>query len=250
MSEKLLLNKVAIVTGGARGIGSSIAKRFFEEGASLALFGTNVEKGFQAAELYQSSAQEGQKAFFYSVDVSDGKQVEEAFKKVYNDLGQVDILVNNAGITRDGLLMRLSEEDWDKVIDINLKSVYHMCRAVIRNMLKAKSGKIINISSVVGLMGNAGQTNYAASKAGIIGFTKALAKEVGGRGISVNCIAPGFIQTDMTDGLTEKQKEVILSQIPMERLGKGEEVADAALFLALASYITGHVLAVDGGMTM
>lgn len=252
MSQKLLLNKIAIITGGARGIGSAIANTFFEEGASIALFGTNSEKGREAVERYQSLAQEGQKAIFYAVDVSQGKPVEEALQRVYQDFGRVDILVNNAGITRDNLLMRLTEEDWDQVLDTNLKSIYHTCRGVIRQMLKAKEGKIINISSVVGLIGNPGQTNYAASKAGMIGFTKALAKEVGGRGICVNCIAPGFIQTDMTDGLTEKQKEAIFSQVPMGRLGQAEEVAYAALFLAsrLSNYITGHILTVDGGMTM
>ena len=166
------------------------------------------------------------------VDVSDKKAVDQAIQEILSQFGKIDILVNNAGITRDGLLMKMSEEDWDRVIAVNLKSVYNTCQALVRPMLKARGGKIINISSVVGLMGNAGQTNYAASKAGMIGFTKSLAKEVASRGICVNCIAPGFIQTSMTDVLTDAQKEAILKQVPMGRLGSPEEIANAAVFLA------------------
>lgn len=247
-----LKDEIAVVTGGTRGIGKGIAIRFLEAGASLAIFGTNSERGNETLRELQALAKQGQKVAFYQVDVADFKQVETAIEQVFKDFGKIDILVNNAGITRDNLLMRLSEEDWEQVININLKSVYNTCRAVIRPMMKARKGKIINITSVVGLMGNAGQTNYAASKSGMIGFSKSLAKEMGARQINVNCIAPGFIQTDMTDRLNEKQQEVILSQIPMQKLGQPEDIANAALFLAspMADYITGQVLTVDGGMVM
>ncbi|MFZ0565797.1 MAG: 3-oxoacyl-ACP reductase FabG [Chlamydiales bacterium] len=248
----MILGKVAIITGGTRGIGQAIAKRFIEEGISVALFATNAERGKQVVEELQPSLKEGQKALFYQVDVGEPNQVKQCVQQVYCDFGQVDILVNNAGVSRDNLLLRLKEEEWEEVININLKSVYNMCREVVRQMLKARSGKIINITSVVGLQGNAGQTNYAASKAGMIGFTKSLAKEISNRNICVNCIAPGFIKTDMTDKLNDKQKEAIQSQIPMRRLGEPVDVANAAVFLAssLADYITGQVLTVDGGMVM
>ncbi len=250
---KLLKEKIAVITGGTRGIGKGIASRFVEQGASVALFGTHVERGEAAAQELQAQASDpGQKVTFYQVNVGDAAQVSTAMEKVYQELGEIDILVNNAGITRDNLLMRLSDEDWEEVLTINLKSVYNTCRSVVRRMMKARRGKIINITSVVGLMGNAGQTNYAASKAGMIGFTKSLAKEIAGRSICVNCIAPGFIQTDMTDALNEKQKEAILGQIPMQKLGQTEDIANAALFLAtpLSDYVTGQVLTVDGGMVM
>ena len=245
----MLKDKVVIVTGGTRGIGFAIAKRFIAEGAHVALFGTNPERGQEAAKLL---ATDHQKVHFYQVDVSDANKVEGAIQAVYNELGHVDILVNNAGITRDGLLMKMKEDDWNSVIDTNLKSVYNTCKNVVRPMMKARAGKIINITSVVGLMGNAGQTNYAASKAGMIGFTKSLAKEVASRGISVNCIAPGFIQTDMTDALNETQKEALLKIIPMGRLGQPEDIANAVVFLATAdaAYMTGQVLTIDGGMVM
>jgi 3-oxoacyl-[acyl-carrier protein] reductase len=248
----LLKDKIAIVTGGSRGIGKAITVRFAEEGASIAIFGTNPEKGREILKELQSCVQSGQKIAFYSVDVADSSQVEKVIHQVYADFGRIDILVNNAGIARDNLLMRLSEEDWEKVLNTNLKSVYNTCRSVVRSMMKSRQGKIINIASVVGLMGNAGQTNYAASKSGMIGFTKSLAKELGSRGICVNCIAPGFIETDMTNVLNEKQKEAILLQIPMQKMGQPHDVANAALYLAspLADYITGQVLTVDGGMVM
>jgi 3-oxoacyl-[acyl-carrier protein] reductase len=250
--EKLLFGKTALITGGPRGIGKAIAQLFAKQGASLALFGTNLENGSAVTQELKSFIVEGQKISFYQTNVSDTAQVEKMMQQVYADFGQIDILINNAGITRDNLLMRLSEDDWEAVINTNLKSIYNTCRAVVRPMMKAKQGKIINITSVVGLMGNAGQTNYAASKSGMIGFTKSLAKELGSRNISVNCIAPGFIETDMTGALNEKQKEIILSQIPMQRMGQPSDVAHAALFLAspLADYVTGQVLTVDGGMAM
>lgn len=250
--QRLLADKKAIVTGGTRGIGKAIARGFIEQGASVAIFGTNPEKGKAAQEDLQTHLQEGQKCLFYQVDVANSQEVEKVINQVYTDFGQVDILVNNAGVTRDNLLMRISEQDWETVLNTNLKSIYNTCRSVVRPMMKSRQGKIINISSVVGLMGNAGQTNYAASKAGMIGFTKSLAKELGSRGICVNCIAPGFVETDMTGELNEKQKEALLAQIPLQKTGRPEDIAHAALYLAssLADYVTGQVLTVDGGMAM
>jgi len=242
-------DKTVLVTGGTAGIGRAIALRFAREGASVAIFGTNGERASQVLEEMRSLATHPDQKFFSKlVDVSDKKAVDAAVA----DLGFIEILVNNAGITRDGLLMKMSEDDWDLVIAVNLKSIYNLSQAVIRPMLKARQGKIVNISSVVGLMGNAGQTNYAAAKAGMIGMTKALAKEVASRGICVNCIAPGFIQTAMTGVLTDEQKAAIFKQIPMGRLGLPEEIADAVLFLSGpgANYITGQTLTVDGGMVM
>lgn len=250
--NRLLTGKKAIVTGGSRGIGKAIVTSFAEQGASVALFGTNLEKGQQTAQEIQSQVGGELKIQFYQIDVADTAQVEKGIEQVYADFGSIDILVNNAGITRDNLLMRLSPEDWDSVLTTNLKSVYNTCRAVIRPMIKQRQGKIINITSVIGLMGNAGQTNYAASKAGMIGFTKSLAKELASRGVCVNCVAPGFIETDMTGALNEKQKEAILGQIPMQRMGQPADIAKATLYLAssLADYVTGQVLTVDGGMVM
>ena len=241
--QELLKNQVAIVTGGERGIGRSIVEKFLAAGASVAVFGIDETLG---KEL------NGDNCRFFPVDVSDGAAVDTAVKQVIEAHGKVDILVNNAGITRDTLLMRMKEEEWDAVLNVNLKSCFNTCQAVIRPMIKARGGSIINMSSVVGLIGNAGQTNYAASKAGMIGFAKALAREVAGRGIRVNCIAPGFIETPMTDKLSETQKESILAMIPKGKMGQPKDIANAALFLAspLAEYITGQTLAVDGGFVM
>lgn len=252
MNEQLLSSKVALITGGTRGIGKAIALCFAAHGASVALFGTNAERGEEAVKEVEKQLAMGQQARFYRVDVASKQEVEQAVAQVYSDFGKVDVLVNNAGVTKDNLLMRLSEEDWESVLNTNLKSVFLMSKACIRTMMKERSGKIINVSSVVALMGNAGQTNYAASKAGMVGFTKSLAKEVSSRGITVNCIAPGFIETDMTGALNEKQKEQILAQIPMQKMGQPEDIAYAALYLAspLADYVTGQVLTVDGGMVM
>jgi 3-oxoacyl-[acyl-carrier protein] reductase len=246
-----LKDKAAVVTGGTAGIGKEIAMAFAKEGAHVAIFGTNAERAAEVID-HLKNAYPNQKFIVKLADVSDKKAVDQALQEILAEFGKIDILVNNAGITRDGLLMKMSEEDWDRVIAVNLKSVYNTCQALVRPMLKARSGKIINITSVVGLNGNAGQTNYAASKAGMIGFTQSLAKEVASRGICVNCIAPGFIKTPMTDVLTDAQKEGILKQVPMGRLGNAEEIANTAVFLASdwSNYITGQVLTVDGGMVM
>lgn len=241
----MLQDKVAIVTGGTAGIGREIAVKMAEAGAKVAIFGRNPERG---AEVVAQIGDD--KAIFIQVDVAKTGAIEEAIAQVQEKLGDIDVLVNNAGITRDNLLMRLPEDHWDDVIDTNLKSAFNTCRAVVRPMMKKRSGRIINISSVVGLTGNAGQAHYAASKSGVIGFSKSLACELATRGITVNCVAPGFIETPMTDVLNEKQKSAILGAIPMGRMGQPEEIAKAVIFLAsdMANYITGQVLAVDGGM--
>lgn len=249
--KNLLFNQVAVVTGGNAGIGKAIAFKLAEEGAKVAIMGTNAETGAATvAEIQQ--AHPSSQIRFYQVDVGQTSAVDETIKKIGEDVGQIDILVNNAGITADQLLMKMSEEDWDRVLTVNLKSCYNTCRAVVRSMMKAKKGKIINVSSVVGLIGNPGQANYAASKAGMIGFSKALAKELASRNILVNCIAPGFIKTKMTDTLSESQKEAILKEIPLGRLGNAMEIADAVWFLAspLSNYMTGQVMTIDGGMVM
>lgn len=250
---QLLKAKKALITGGTAGIGKEIALAFAKQGADVAIFGTNEERAAQVIqELEQSRLTPEQRFISLIVNVSEKASVEAAIQQLLATWGQVDILINNAGITRDGLLMRMSEEDWDQVIDVNLKSIYNTCQALVRPMIKAKGGKIINISSVVGLTGNAGQANYAASKSGMIGFTKALAQELATRNICVNCIAPGFIQTRMTDALNEGQKEGLLKKIPMGRMGNPQDIANAAIFLAsnLSDYVTGQVLTVDGGMVM
>lgn len=249
----MLKGKKALITGGTAGIGKGIALAMAREGAHVVIFGTNEERASLVVEEMRALVEgSGQMFFYHLVDVADKASVDSAIQAVLAQMGGVDILVNNAGITKDGLLMKMSEEDWDQVLATNLKSVYNTCQSLVRVMLKARSGKIINISSVVGITGNAGQSNYAASKAGMIGFTKALAQEVASRGVCVNCIAPGFIQTKMTDVLNEGQKEGILRQIPMGKMGVPEDIANAVVFLAspLSDYITGQVLAVDGGMVM
>ncbi|MBS0616353.1 MAG: 3-oxoacyl-ACP reductase FabG [Verrucomicrobia bacterium] len=250
---QLLKDKKTLVTGGTAGIGKEIALTYAKSGAHVAIFGTNAERAAQVLQELESFRTHPEQQFLtLLVDIADKASVEAAIAQILEKWGSIDILVNNAGITRDGLLMKMSEEDWDRVIAVNLKSVYNLCQALVRPMIRARSGKIINISSVVGLTGNAGQTNYAAAKAGMIGFTQSLAKELASRGVCVNCIAPGFIQTAMTDVLTDAQKENILKQIPMGRLGHPQEIAQAALFLAspMSNYITGQVLTVDGGMVM
>ena len=248
---KLLEGKKAIITGGNAGIGKAVARRFVEQGARVAIFARNKESGKQVVEeLAQIGGADC--STFFKVDVSLTEPVEKAVSAALKLFGNVDILVNNAGITKDGLFMKMSEADWDSVINVNLKSVFNLCKALTRPMMKARSGKIINISSVIGLTGNAGQVNYASSKAGILGFTKSLAKELASRNICVNCVAPGFVKTDMTEVLQEQVKEGVLQQIPLKRIGKPSEIADAVLFLAssMSSYMTGQVLTVDGGMVM
>jgi 3-oxoacyl-[acyl-carrier protein] reductase len=247
---KLLENKIALVTGSSRGIGREIAKKFAEQGANVAFtYLSSVEKG-QSLEAELGAY--GIKAKGYRSDASDYVSAEQLVVDVVNDFGTLDILVNNAGITRDTLLMRMSEEQWDEVMRVNLKSVFNLTKAATKPMVRAKSGSIINVTSVVGLMGNAGQSNYAASKAGIIGFTKSIAKELGSRNIRSNAIAPGFIETEMTGELNEKALEDWLKNIPLRRAGHGDEVANACVFLGsdMSKYITGQVLQVDGGMLM
>jgi 3-oxoacyl-[acyl-carrier protein] reductase len=247
------LGKTALITGGTAGIGRAIALAFAKQGANVSIFGTNEERAKDVVKEMELLKIDSQQQFnYFIVDVSRAKDVERSVNQLLSDWSKVDILVNNAGITRDGLLVRMTEEDWDIVVDVNLKSVYNTCRALARSMMKERTGKIINITSVVGLMGNAGQVNYSASKAGMIGFTKSLAKELASRNICVNCVAPGYIQTQMTQGLSDKVKESIVSMVPLSRMGQPDEVAHAVLFLAsdLANYITGQVLTVDGGMVM
>ncbi len=240
-----LTNRVAIVTGGARGIGQAIALKLAEAGATVAIADIN-----DAEPVAQEIRDLGQDSLAITADVSSATEVTQLVKTAINHYGKVDILVNNAGITRDQLLLRMSDEDWDRVLTVNLKSVFLCSRAVLRHMVKQRWGRIINMASIVGIMGNAGQTNYAAAKAGIIGFTKALAKEVASRGITVNAIAPGFIQTGMTEQLTEGQQQELKRQIPLGYIGSPRDVAAAVAFLASeeARYITGQVLGINGGM--
>ena len=246
----LLDGRHALVTGASRGIGRAVALALAAEGASVAL---NFAGNVAAAEAVRAEIENaGGKAILVPADVSDEGTVEEMVKTVAEAFGSIDILINNAGITRDGLLLRMKEADWDVVLDTNLKGVFLCAKAVSKLMMKKRYGRIVNMASVVGLVGNAGQANYAAAKAGVIGFTKALAKEVASRGITVNAIAPGFIHSDMTDVLPESVKEATLAGIPLGRAGEPEDVAKAAIFLASdqAAYITGQVLQVDGGMVM
>ncbi len=249
--NQTLTDQVAVVTGGNAGIGKAIVLKFAQEGAKVAIIGTNSEAGESTiSEIKEKIPTADLK--FYKIDVSKTAAVEEGIKQILEGFGKIDILVNNAGITADQLLMKMSEEDWDKVLEINLKSCFNTCRSIVRSMMKAKKGKIINVTSIVGLIGNPGQTNYAASKSGMIGFSKSLAKELASRNIHVNCVAPGFIKTKMTDVLNDYQKEGILNTIPLGRLGNAEEIAHAVWFLAcpLSNYITGQVISVDGGMQM
>jgi 3-oxoacyl-[acyl-carrier protein] reductase len=244
----LLGGKTALITGASKGIGKSIALRYAQEGANVAFtYLSSVEKG-QALEKELQAM--GIKAKGYRSDASKHSEAEELITAVMADFGQLDILVNNAGITKDGLLMRMTEEQWDSVMEVNLKSVFNLTKAALKPMMKAKSGSIINMTSVVGISGNAGQTNYAASKAGIIGFTKSVAQELGSRNIRSNAVAPGFIETEMTDVLDPKVKAEWEKGIPLKRAGKSEDVANACIFLGsdLSTYISGQVLQVDGGM--
>ena len=245
---KLLQDKIALVTGGSRGIGAAIVKRFSEQGATVAF--TYLSSADRANALVKEIEENGGKAKAYKSDASAFAQAEELVKTVLEDFGKIDILVNNAGITRDTLMLRMSEEQWDQVIHTNLKSVFNLTKHVIRPMMKNRGGSIINMSSVIGLIGNAGQANYAASKAGIFGFTKSIAKEMGSRNIRCNAIAPGFIETDMTDELDEKTRDAYLNTIPLKRFGGAAEVADTCVFLAsdLSSYVSGQTLSVCGAL--
>ncbi|HZK08693.1 MAG TPA: 3-oxoacyl-[acyl-carrier-protein] reductase [Bacteroidales bacterium] len=247
---KLLENKKALITGAARGIGKSIAIAYAKNGADVIV--TDLKIDDDANALVEELKSYGVQAKAYASDASNFAACEELVKEVLKDFGRVDILVNNAGITRDKLLMRMTEDDWDLVLKVNLKSVFNMTKALHRSMLSQRSGAIINMSSVVGLSGNAGQSNYSASKAGLIGFTKSTAKEFGARGIRCNAVAPGFIETAMTDQLSEQDKNDWLKNIPLRRAGTAEDVAGICIFLAsdLAAYVTGQVISVDGGMHM
>jgi len=244
-----LENQIAVVTGAGRGIGRAIALKFAQAGANIVCVSRTRENSEKVAGEVSAL---GRKAWALAVDVADGKAVKAATEKILSDCGKVDILVNNAGVTRDGLLMRMSDEDWDAVLNTNLKGAFHFTRELFRFFAKQRAGRIINVSSVIGLIGNPGQCNYAASKAGLIGFTQSVAKELASRTVTVNAIAPGFIETDMTSDLNEELKAHILKAIPMGKFGSADDIADAALFLAspAARYITGQVLTVDGGMVM
>jgi 3-oxoacyl-[acyl-carrier protein] reductase len=243
----MLNGKLVLVTGASRGIGNAIALTLGAAGATVIGTATSEEGAKNISKTFSENNILGRGM---SLNVTDNDQISNVLKAVTEEYGTVDILINNAGITRDNILLRMKEEEWDEIISTNLSSVYKMSKAVLRGMIKKRSGRVISITSVVGAMGNAGQSNYAASKAGIIGFTKSLAREVGVRGITVNAIAPGFIETDMTDSLPDAQKAALTSQIPMGRLGTVDEIAKAVLFLAgdSASYITAQTIHINGGM--
>lgn len=246
----LLEGKKALVTGGARGIGKEIVMKFLNEGAEV-YFIDLIESEFMA-EYSALAAEKKVQVFFRQSNVADEEQITKTVETILKESGGIDILVNNAGITRDGLLFRMSSADWKSVIDINLTSAFYISKIVVRDMIKRKTGSIVNVASIVGVIGNGGQCNYSASKAGLIALTKSLAREVGSRGVRINAVAPGFIRTPMTHKLTEEQQQQILDQVPMKRYGEPEEVAGVILFLAsdMASYITGHVLHITGGMGM
>ncbi|EHJ56584.1 3-oxoacyl-[acyl-carrier-protein] reductase [Streptococcus urinalis FB127-CNA-2] len=241
-----LKSKNVFITGSTRGIGLAIAHEFAKQGANIVLNGRSPI----SQELIDSFSEYGVTVMAISGDVSDYNDAKRMIDQVIEKLGSVDVLVNNAGITNDKLMLKMTQDDFEKVLKINLTGAFNMTQSVLKPMTKARQGAIINITSVVGLTGNIGQANYAASKAGLIGFTKSVAREVAGRGLKVNAIAPGFIESDMTDALSDKMKDAILTKIPVKRIGKTQEVAETAVFLAKHDYITGQVIAVDGGMTM
>lgn len=246
----MLQGKCAVITGASRGIGREIAIKYAKEGANIVLNYRNSKE--EALQLKEELDELGSNTLIFKANVSKFEEAEKLIKEAKEVFGRVDILVNNAGITKDNLIMRMKEEDFDSVIDVNLKGAFNCLKAVTPIMIRQKSGKIINMSSVVGVIGNAGQVNYSASKAGLIGMTKSLAREIGGKNININAIAPGFIDTDMTKVLSEDQKKNIISQVPLKRLGHAEDIANLALFLASdqSNYITGQVIHVDGGMAM
>ncbi|PYK97891.1 MAG: 3-oxoacyl-[acyl-carrier-protein] reductase [Verrucomicrobia bacterium] len=244
-----LANQIAVVTGAGRGIGRAIALKFAAAGADIVCVSRTAENSGKVAGEIRVR---GRKAWAHAVDVADSKAVADAGEKILAETGRVDILVNNAGVTRDGLLMRMSEQDWDTVLDTNLRGAFLFTRAFARGFIRQRSGRIINISSIIGLIGNAGQCNYASRKAARIGFTRSVARELASRGITANALAPGFIETDMTADLSEEVRKELLQKIPLNSFGQPEDIANAALFLAgpEARYITGQVLTVDGGMVM
>ena len=243
-----LKDRTAVITGGARGIGKCAAIALADAGANCALIDVMDEVRQAASEI----ASKGVKSEGYTADVTDSQQIKDTMKQIVDQFGSLDILVNNAGVTRDNLLLRMSDEDWDRVLAINLRGAFVCSRAAARTMIRQRRGAIVNIASVVGVIGNAGQCNYSASKAGLIGLTKSSARELAGRGVTVNAVAPGYIQTAMTDKLADEQREAVLRTIPLQSLGTPEDIASAIVFLASdeARYITGHVLHVDGGMAM
>jgi len=247
---KLLQNKVAIITGGGRGIGRSIAREFADNGAHIVLFDIAFPEDFE--KFAEEIRAMGSKIATRKLDITNTIDVDTACDQIAAEMGRIDILVNNAGITRDKLLMRMTDDDWDLVMKVNLKGAFLMSRAVAKTMVRQRKGKMINIASVVGLLGNAGQANYSASKAGMIGMTKSLAKELGGRNINVNCVAPGFVETDMTHVLSDEQRALFLNVIPLKRGCTPTEIAGTVVFLASekSDYITGQVISVDGGMAM
>ncbi|MEM6379533.1 MAG: 3-oxoacyl-[acyl-carrier-protein] reductase [Bacteroidota bacterium] len=245
---KLLQDKVVLVTGGSRGIGAGIVRRFAAHGANVAF--TYRSSADEALAIEAELKEMGVEAKAFKSDAASFEQADQLVKEVIETFGKVDVLINNAGITSDTLMLRMKEEQWDKVIEVNLKSVFNLTKQVLRPMMKNRGGSIINMSSIVGITGNAGQANYAASKAGIIGFSKSIAKEVGSRNIRCNVIAPGFIETDMTDALDDKVKESYLANIPLKRLGKAEEIADVCIFLAsdMSAYVSGQTISVCGAL--
>jgi len=245
----LLKDQIALITGSARGIGKQIALTMAQEGATVIISDINAEEAQKTCQEFQK---QGYRADQYACNVTDLKSVENMVNKIVDKYKRIDILVNNAGITKDNLLLRMNENEWDAVIAVNLKGVFNCTKVVTKSMLKAKKGKIVNIASIIGIMGNAGQCNYAASKAGIIGFTKSIAREFASRGITANAVAPGYIQTEMTDKLTDKAREEIFKTIPLGQLGTPQDVAGVCRFLAShdADYITGQTIVVDGGMAI
>ena len=244
----LLTGKVALITGGSRGIGEALVRAMAAEGADIAFTYRSSEES--ANKIAEETSASGQKVKAYKSNAADYTEAQDLIKSVMDEFGRIDILINNAGITKDTLMLRMGEEQWDQVMDVNLKSVFNLTKHALRPMLKQRSGSIINMSSVVGVFGNAGQANYAASKAGIIGFSKSIAKEVGSRGIRCNAVAPGFIETDMTHALTEEQQKAYIENIPLKRLGTGKDIADTCIYLGsdMSTYVTGQVISVCGGL--